>query len=267
MYAGEIVELATPSELFANLEHPYTQALLRSSPRIDQPSHMRLQAIGGRPPDLRESADGVSIRTALPAGAGPVHQRASAVATPGRDRGRPRRGVPLPGRDPRGRCRAGRQSRARCSRTRRMPPTARPATPRRARPRTGAGADGGIGTRSPATGRRHAPRRADLVVEFPIGPPGPGRCARSRDVSLDVPPGETLGRRRRIGVRQVDDAAPIMQLLAPTSGSVSSTVRSCEAFTTPISVASHDTCRLVFQDPISSLNPRRTVRGPGRRGP
>jgi peptide/nickel transport system ATP-binding protein len=31
---------------------PYTEALLRAIPRLQQPSHTRLRAIGGRPPDL-----------------------------------------------------------------------------------------------------------------------------------------------------------------------------------------------------------------------
>jgi peptide/nickel transport system ATP-binding protein len=52
MYAGRVAELATPIELFDHLRHPYSEALLRSSPRLDQPSHTRLQAIGGRAPDL-----------------------------------------------------------------------------------------------------------------------------------------------------------------------------------------------------------------------
>jgi peptide/nickel transport system ATP-binding protein len=52
MYAGRVAELATPVELFDHLRHPYSEALLRSSPRLDQASHTRLQAIAGRAPDL-----------------------------------------------------------------------------------------------------------------------------------------------------------------------------------------------------------------------
>ena len=52
MYAGQVVEAATPVELFDQPRHPYTEALLRSSPRLDQASHTRLAAIAGRPPDL-----------------------------------------------------------------------------------------------------------------------------------------------------------------------------------------------------------------------
>jgi oligopeptide/dipeptide ABC transporter ATP-binding protein len=52
MYAGHFVETAATSELFAHVRMPYTEALLRAIPRLDQPSHTRLLAIGGRPPDL-----------------------------------------------------------------------------------------------------------------------------------------------------------------------------------------------------------------------
>jgi len=52
MYAGRIVERAPAEALFADSRHPYTEALLRSIPRIDQPSHTRLDPIPGRPPEL-----------------------------------------------------------------------------------------------------------------------------------------------------------------------------------------------------------------------
>jgi peptide/nickel transport system ATP-binding protein len=52
MYAGKIVEKAPTSVLFSDMKHPYSEALMRSIPSVDQPSHTRLIAIGGRPPDL-----------------------------------------------------------------------------------------------------------------------------------------------------------------------------------------------------------------------
>ena len=52
MYAGSIVEHAATALLFTETQMPYTQALLRSIPRLDDPPHTRLEAIGGRPPDL-----------------------------------------------------------------------------------------------------------------------------------------------------------------------------------------------------------------------
>jgi peptide/nickel transport system ATP-binding protein len=52
MYAGQIVERAPTKVLFRSMKMPYTEALLDSIPKLEQPSHTRLSAIAGRPPDL-----------------------------------------------------------------------------------------------------------------------------------------------------------------------------------------------------------------------
>jgi peptide/nickel transport system ATP-binding protein len=52
MYGGQLVEVADTDVLFAHVRHPYTEALLNSIPKVDQPSHTRLDAISGRPPDM-----------------------------------------------------------------------------------------------------------------------------------------------------------------------------------------------------------------------
>ena len=52
MYAGRVVEKAPTRALFANMKMPYTEALMKSIPRLENPSHSRLLAITGRPPSL-----------------------------------------------------------------------------------------------------------------------------------------------------------------------------------------------------------------------
>jgi peptide/nickel transport system ATP-binding protein len=52
MYGGRLVEKAPTRELFANMKMPYTKSLMRSIPKLDDPSHTRLLTIPGRPPDL-----------------------------------------------------------------------------------------------------------------------------------------------------------------------------------------------------------------------
>jgi peptide/nickel transport system ATP-binding protein len=52
MYAGNVVERAPTHTLFNDMAMPYTEALLHSTPRLANPSHTRLKAIDGRPPDL-----------------------------------------------------------------------------------------------------------------------------------------------------------------------------------------------------------------------
>jgi len=52
MYAGRIVEQARTAELLHSPLHPYTEALLRSTPRVDVPGGGSLHPIGGLPPRL-----------------------------------------------------------------------------------------------------------------------------------------------------------------------------------------------------------------------
>jgi len=58
MYAGRIVERAPTRPLFQRTRMPYTEALLRAIPRLEEASHTRLLAIGGRPPDLVDPPPG-----------------------------------------------------------------------------------------------------------------------------------------------------------------------------------------------------------------
>jgi peptide/nickel transport system ATP-binding protein len=51
MYAGRFVEYGTTAEVFHSTRMPYTEALLKAIPRLDQPSHSMLSVIPGRPPD------------------------------------------------------------------------------------------------------------------------------------------------------------------------------------------------------------------------
>lgn len=52
MYAGRVVERGPVVDVITDPRMPYTDALLRSAPDIDQPSRTRLSAIPGRPPTL-----------------------------------------------------------------------------------------------------------------------------------------------------------------------------------------------------------------------
>ena len=52
MYGGKLVERAPTRSLFADMKMPYTKSLMRSIPKLDDPSHTVLATIPGRPPDL-----------------------------------------------------------------------------------------------------------------------------------------------------------------------------------------------------------------------
>jgi oligopeptide/dipeptide ABC transporter ATP-binding protein len=66
MYAGQIVEKAPTKTLFAKMRMPYTAALLESIPRIENPSHTRLNVIAGRPPDLIDPPRGCRFAPRCP---------------------------------------------------------------------------------------------------------------------------------------------------------------------------------------------------------
>jgi peptide/nickel transport system ATP-binding protein len=61
MYAGRIVETGTTREVFRRHRMPYTRALLEGSPKVTNPSHTRLQAIPGRPPNLLDLPPGCAF--------------------------------------------------------------------------------------------------------------------------------------------------------------------------------------------------------------
>ena len=66
MYAGKFVESAPTHELFAHTKMPYTEALVKSIPKLQNHSHTRLQIIGGRPPDLVNPPKGCRFAARCP---------------------------------------------------------------------------------------------------------------------------------------------------------------------------------------------------------
>jgi oligopeptide/dipeptide ABC transporter ATP-binding protein len=52
MYAGRIVEAGSSEDIFNDPRHPYTIALLKSVPRLDEPEGRQLVPILGMPPNL-----------------------------------------------------------------------------------------------------------------------------------------------------------------------------------------------------------------------
>ncbi|RMF00764.1 MAG: ABC transporter ATP-binding protein [Alphaproteobacteria bacterium] len=62
MYAGKIIESGPAREIYHNPKHPYTLALLKSVPRMDQPRKAKLDPVEGQPPDLTRLDDGCAFR-------------------------------------------------------------------------------------------------------------------------------------------------------------------------------------------------------------
>ncbi|MDP1840508.1 MAG: ABC transporter ATP-binding protein, partial [Reyranella sp.] len=62
MYAGRIVEAGPADAIYHDPRHPYTIALLKSVPRLDQPRRARLDPVEGQPPDLTRLDGGCAFR-------------------------------------------------------------------------------------------------------------------------------------------------------------------------------------------------------------
>jgi peptide/nickel transport system ATP-binding protein len=102
-------------------------------------------------------------------------------------------------------------------------------------------------------------RVEDLVVEFPVGRTGLTVNAVS-GISFDVRTGETLGLVGESGCGKSTTGRAIMQLPRPTSGSIRFEGHELTTMHRNEMREARTRMQMIFQDPISSLNPRRKVR-------
>jgi peptide/nickel transport system ATP-binding protein len=97
----------------------------------------------------------------------------------------------------------------------------------------------------------------DLVVRFPAGR---GRVVHAvSGISIDVVEGETLGIVGESGCGKSTTGRAILQIPKPTSGRVSFQGTDLTALDGDALRRTRTALQMIFQDPISSLNPRRTV--------
>ena len=101
-------------------------------------------------------------------------------------------------------------------------------------------------------------RVEDLVVEFPAG--RNRKVYAVSGVSLDVKAGETLGLVGESGCGKSTTGRAIMQLPHPTSGSVKFDGVEMTSLSSEDLRRTRTRMQMIFQDPISSLNPRRKVK-------
>ncbi len=103
----------------------------------------------------------------------------------------------------------------------------------------------------------------DVVREFGGGRAWFGQArphVRAVDgVSLDVPRGRTLGIVGESGCGKSTLARMMVGLLSPTSGDIAVDGRSVAELARRDRKALHRKVQMVFQDPLGSLNPRKTV--------
>lgn len=101
-------------------------------------------------------------------------------------------------------------------------------------------------------------RVEDLLVEFPVGRSGAKVNAVS-GISLDVKAGETVGLVGESGCGKSTTGRAIMQIPRPTGGSVNFKGTELTNLSGEEMRQQRTDIQMIFQDPISSLNPRRTV--------
>lgn len=97
----------------------------------------------------------------------------------------------------------------------------------------------------------------DLAVTY--GPPGRGFDAVS-DIGFDIQEGETLGLVGESGCGKSSLGRAILQLPGPSRGSVRLNGRELSGLTHQEMRPLRTELQVIFQDPISSLNPRRRIK-------
>jgi peptide/nickel transport system ATP-binding protein len=100
-------------------------------------------------------------------------------------------------------------------------------------------------------------RVENLVVDFPAG--RRRKVSAVNNISFDVAAGETLGLVGESGCGKSTTGKAIMQLPPPTRGSVRLGGTDLTALKGEALRRTRPKLQMIFQDPISSLNPRRTV--------
>ncbi|MEO3434154.1 oligopeptide/dipeptide ABC transporter ATP-binding protein [Inquilinus sp. CAU 1745] len=66
MYAGKIVETGAVEDIFYRPQHPYTEGLLKSMPRLTDEIGRELPTIQGQPPNLQHLPSGCNFRPRCP---------------------------------------------------------------------------------------------------------------------------------------------------------------------------------------------------------
>src|SRR5437764_2437070 len=107
-------------------------------------------------------------------------------------------------------------------------------------------------------GAKCMPGVGNLVIEFPAG--GRRKVHAGSDVSFDVLAGETVGLVGESGCGKSTTGRAIVQLPRPTGGSVQFEGHDLTKLKGEQLRATRVKLQMIFQDPISSLNPRRRIK-------
>src|SRR3954447_13334378 len=101
---------------------------------------------------------------------------------------------------------------------------------------------------------KHFPIKSGILVDREVG-----RVRAVDDVSIAIEPGETLGLVGESGCGKSTLCRTILQLIQPTSGSVKFDGQEIAGLKGKQLRTLRREMQMIFQDPYSSLNPRRRV--------
>jgi peptide/nickel transport system ATP-binding protein len=229
MYGGRIVEQAPVDELFTSPRHPYTRALLAATPRLAASRRLPLVPIEGRPPDLIAPIPGCPYAPRCDAAEERCHhEHPPTYSDAGRDWACWAAG-------------AGGH----------LPPVAKAGAPPSPEQETGPDApllevDALVKT-FPVKRRTSAWRRTTRFVSAVDG------------LSLAIAPGETVGLVGESGCGKSSVAKALLGIHPATSGTIRFDGRDVGVLRGSALARYRGQIQLVFQDPMSSLNPRLTV--------
>jgi peptide/nickel transport system ATP-binding protein len=230
MYAGNIVEEGPVEEIFANPSHPYTQALLESIPREDK---ARLTPIEGNVPDLIGIGEGCHFADRCPW----AHEQCRGQEIPDLEHGPP-----------------GVDHTAKCV-LEEFDPSEYAAE------QETVGASGGTEIGDPLVEirdlKKHFSRADDLLDRWVSNEPQSVRAVDG--VSFDIHEGETLGLVGESGCGKSTTGETVLRLLDPTSGTVVFAGQDLSELNSSDLRAKRRDMQIIFQDPLSSLDPRMTV--------
>ncbi len=231
MYAAKIIEKGTADDIFLKPAHPYTNGLMRSVPRLDEPRGTKLQTIEGLPPDLRMPPQGCRFAPRCPHKLPKCEQPIELI-----DLG------------------AGHE--ARCHRVDEI------ATGKLKVEFPG----GGSVSAQAHVGEKPILEVANLKKYFGVKAAGAGffssKMATVRavdDVSFAIAPGETLGLVGESGCGKTTVGRVVLRLDEATDGSIRFSGTDVTHHSGGEMRGLRRKIQVIFQDPYSSLNPRMTV--------